>query len=160
MLTGLSIATLRYYDDIGLLRPAEIEPRTSYRRYSYAQIDVARRIRRLREAELPTEQIDRVLRGDGGDAREVLLQQRAQLRERTGRVQAVLDQLMRELQHDVEGTPARMKSAADFRLVAVNTGVESEVALEAACAFWGEVPRNSLITDPMGNRVVLWESSR
>lgn len=90
MLTGLSIATLRYYDDIGLLRPAEIEPRTSYRRYSYAQIDVARRIRRLREAELPTEQIDRVLRGDGGDAREVLLQQRAQLRERTGRVQAVL----------------------------------------------------------------------
>lgn len=235
MLTGLSIATLRHYDDIGLLRPAEIDPRTSYRRYSYAQIDVARRIRLLRAAELSTEQIDRVISGDGCAAREVLLRQRAQLRERTGQVQAVLDQLMQDLQHDAEGRPAQMKSAADFRLVAVNIGVESQAALQSACAFWSQVlgtelenwggasqqvvlgegdaigflnirvrsddephfghraafglgvvglddahgraiaagatehypptdghnmPRHSMISDPVGNRVVLWESSK
>jgi hypothetical protein len=39
MLTAFSIATLRHYDDIGLLRSAEIDPRTSYRPYSYDQID-------------------------------------------------------------------------------------------------------------------------
>jgi DNA-binding transcriptional MerR regulator len=235
MLTGLSIATLRYYDDIGLLRPAEIDQRTSYRRYSYAQIDLARRIRALREAELSTEQIDRVLTGDSCEAREVLLQRRAQLHERTGRVQAVLDGLMQDLNQEIEGRPAQMKSAADFRLVAVNIGVESEAVLEIACAFWAEVlgtelenwggasqqvvlgegdtigflnirvraddephfghraafglgvvglddthrraiaagatehypptdghdmPRHSLITDPVGNRVVLWENSK
>jgi hypothetical protein len=32
LLTGLSITTLRHYDDIGLLRPADVDPRTGYRR--------------------------------------------------------------------------------------------------------------------------------
>lgn len=50
-MTGLSIPTLRHYDDIGLLRPADVDPRTSYRHYSEAQVGTTRRIRLLREAE-------------------------------------------------------------------------------------------------------------
>jgi DNA-binding transcriptional MerR regulator/predicted enzyme related to lactoylglutathione lyase len=135
MLTGLSISALRHYDDIGLVRPAEVDGRTGYRRYRFGQVDVARRVRLLREAELSTEDIARMLDGDTSDAREVLGRQRSMLRERTGRVEALLDQLT----EDLEGIPTQLKSAAEFGLAAVNIGVDSEAALEIACAFWGEL---------------------
>ncbi len=135
MLTELSIATLRHYDDIGLLRPAEVDSRTGYRRYSYAQVDIARRVRVLREAELSTDDISRMLDGDASKARAILTRQRAALRERAGRVEELLDHLAQ----DIEGSSTHMKSAADFRLVAVNIGVDSDAALEVACRFWGEV---------------------
>ncbi|MEI8408101.1 MerR family transcriptional regulator [Kribbella sp. CCNWLY201] len=135
MLSGLSIPTLRHYDDIGLLRPAEVDSRTGYRRYSSVQVDTARRIRLLREAELSTDDIGRILDGDASDARAVLARQRLMLRERTGRVEALLDQLAQ----DLEGDPPQMKSAADFGLAAVNIGVDSDAALEIACTFWGEL---------------------
>jgi len=61
LLTGLSIPTLRHYDDIGLLRPAEVDSRSGYRRYSYAQLDTARRVRLLRAAEVSTEDIATML---------------------------------------------------------------------------------------------------
>lgn len=132
MLTGLSIPTLRHYDDIGLLAPAEVDERTGYRRYSSKQVDAARKIRLLREAEVSTEEIGKVLDGDAGEIRGVLARQRALLRERAGRVEALLDQLADE------GT-TQMKRASDFGLAAVNIGVDSEAALEIACAFWGEL---------------------
>ena len=135
MLAGLSIPTLRHYDEIGLLRPAEVDSRTGYRRYSYAQVDTARRVRLLREAELCTDDIATILRGDASAARVVLTERRAALRERAGRVESLLDQFA----HDIEGRSLQMKSAADFRLVAVNIGVDSDAALEVACAFWEEV---------------------
>jgi DNA-binding transcriptional MerR regulator len=132
MVTGLSISTLRHHDDIGLLTPAEVDPRTGYRRYSSVQVDLARRIHLLRSAELSTEDIGRVIGGEVGDARDVLARQRAVLRDRTERVDALLEQLAQD-------GSVQMKSAADFRLVAVNVGVDSESALEVACASWGEV---------------------
>lgn len=70
LLTGLSIATLRHYDEIGLLRPAEVDTQTGYRRYASGQIDVGRRVRLLRAADLSTQQIARILDGDDGDVRE------------------------------------------------------------------------------------------
>lgn len=32
-LTGLSIGTLRHYDEVGLLLPASVDPVSGYRRY-------------------------------------------------------------------------------------------------------------------------------
>ena len=57
VLTGLSPKTLRYYDEIDLLCPAEVDDLTSYRYYSVAQIDLAVRIRRWRELGLPLNEI-------------------------------------------------------------------------------------------------------
>lgn len=135
LLTGLSIPTLRHYDDIGLLRPAEVDARTSYRRYSYAQLATARRVCLLRAAELSTEDIARTLDGDASDARAVLMRQRAALHERAGRIEALLDRL----EQDMEGTRPQMTSATDFRLVAINIGVDSDADLDVARTFWGKV---------------------
>ncbi len=46
-LTGLSIGTLRHYDDVGLLPPASVDPASGYRRYCRDQISRARQIAML-----------------------------------------------------------------------------------------------------------------
>jgi DNA-binding transcriptional MerR regulator len=44
---------LRHYHQIGLLEPADIDPSTSYRRYTVDQIPTAQVIRRFRELQMP-----------------------------------------------------------------------------------------------------------
>jgi DNA-binding transcriptional MerR regulator len=60
-LSGLSVGTLRHYDEVGLLRPAEVDGDTGYRRYRPGQLPEARAIRRLRELDLSLDQIREVL---------------------------------------------------------------------------------------------------
>jgi len=85
-LCRLTIPALRHYDELGLLRPAAIDPDTGYRYYSLAQADEAERIRVLRSMEMPLEEI------------------RALLAERDpAAVQARLDRHRRRLEDRIEG---------------------------------------------------------
>jgi DNA-binding transcriptional MerR regulator len=56
-LTGLSIHTLRHYDDIGLLRPVWVDPRTGYRWYEPRQARRAGLVRRLRAVDVPLDEV-------------------------------------------------------------------------------------------------------
>ncbi len=150
LLTGLSIPTLRHYDELGLLRPASVDPRTGYRRYGYAQVGIGRRVRLLREAELSTEELATILNGTDADARVVLDRRRADLRERAGRVEAVLERLT-----DTERAETPMTTATDFRLATVNLGVDSQADLEVAARFWGEVLGTALEDWGDGGRQVV-----
>ncbi|HSJ99172.1 MAG TPA: MerR family transcriptional regulator [Myxococcota bacterium] len=49
----LSVKALRHYDELGLLRPAVVDPRTGYRYYARSQARDAVMIAMLRELELP-----------------------------------------------------------------------------------------------------------
>ncbi|MBD3551038.1 MerR family transcriptional regulator [Streptomyces sp. SP18CM02] len=51
--TRLSLKALRLYGDRGLLPPAEVDPRTGFRRYGLAQVERARRIALLRATGMP-----------------------------------------------------------------------------------------------------------
>ena len=134
LLTGLSITTLRHYDDIGLLRPADVDPRTGYRRYAVGQAERAHRLRMLRSVEMAPEDMALVLDGDDDVAaaalarhRDALAARGAQLAELVGRVTDYLE----------EGL--NVQAAKDIRIVAINIGVPSEEALEKARAFWEAV---------------------
>ncbi|WP_410659384.1 MerR family transcriptional regulator [Amycolatopsis sp. lyj-112] len=59
----LPASTLRYYDRVGLLTPAAVDPVTGYRRYLGSQLPTAVTIARLRAAGTAPEVIARVLRG-------------------------------------------------------------------------------------------------
>ena len=59
-LTGLTPKALRHYDAIGLLRPAAVAD-NGYRVYGRDQVDVGRTIRRLRDLDVPLEDIRAVL---------------------------------------------------------------------------------------------------
>ena len=50
---GLSVPALRRYDEAGVLVPAEVDPRTGYRRYAAEQIADGTLVRTLRQIGLP-----------------------------------------------------------------------------------------------------------
>ncbi len=66
--TRLSIRMLRHYDEQGLLRPAEVDPVTGYRRYAPEQVAAAVRIRNLRDVGFTVSAIAAVLAAHGSDA--------------------------------------------------------------------------------------------
>jgi len=89
-LAGVTAKALRHYDAIGLLRPAVIDPATGYRRYAQDQVDLARRIRRLRALELPLEEVRRLLDLSGDAFREALRVHRRRIDARLTRLRGVL----------------------------------------------------------------------
>ncbi len=62
-LGGVSARTLRHYDEIGLLRPATVDPGSGYRGYTAAQLGELNRIMALKELGLPLTQVRRLLEG-------------------------------------------------------------------------------------------------
>lgn len=60
-MTYLSVKALRHYHDVGLLEPADIDPSSGYRRYTTGQVPAAHAIRRLRELDMPIDEIRVVL---------------------------------------------------------------------------------------------------
>jgi DNA polymerase-3 subunit beta len=68
----LAPSTLRYYDEAGLLPPAEVDPQTGYRYYTPALERRAHMIRRMREVGVPVETMRTVLEGPPDRAVELL----------------------------------------------------------------------------------------
>jgi DNA-binding transcriptional MerR regulator len=89
-LAGLSVGALRHYDEFDLLRPAAVDLSSGYRRYRRDQLETARSIARLRELEVPLDEIRVVLAADDPAARARLLaDHRARIEARTYRLQRV-----------------------------------------------------------------------
>lgn len=71
--THLTVKTLRHYQEAGLLEPAQIDPKTGYRRYTTDQIQVAQIIRRFRDLDMPLADIRAVLSAPDAPARNALI---------------------------------------------------------------------------------------
>jgi DNA-binding transcriptional MerR regulator len=90
-LCGLSIGALRHYDELDLLRPAEVDRFTGYRRYRREQLETARAIARLRDLEVPLDEVRLVLAADDpADQRRRVGEHRARIEARINRLQRVL----------------------------------------------------------------------
>jgi DNA-binding transcriptional MerR regulator len=75
---GISAKALRDYDELGLFRPAWVDPATGYRAYSPAQLPQLRRIVALRSMGIGLAEIGRLVSG-GTDLGDVLKRRRAAL---------------------------------------------------------------------------------
>jgi DNA-binding transcriptional MerR regulator/DNA gyrase inhibitor GyrI len=72
-----TIKTLRYYDEIGLLKPEETDKFTSHRFYSTEQLFRLHRIQELRQIGLSIHEIGMIL--SGSDSEPILLKRRGEL---------------------------------------------------------------------------------
>jgi DNA-binding transcriptional MerR regulator len=90
-LTGISIGALRHYDELDILRPADVDRFTSYRRYRREQLETGRMIARLRDLEVPLDEIRLVLAADDPAL------QRRRIAEHRGRIEARINRLQRVL---------------------------------------------------------------
>lgn len=60
----VSVETLRHYDTVGLLKPAQVDPFTGYRYYTFQQLGRLKRILALKDLGLALDQIAPLLEGD------------------------------------------------------------------------------------------------
>ncbi len=125
-LAQVSVPTLRHYDELGLLKPAEVDRFTDYRYYALEQLPRLNRILALKDLGLSLEQIKTLLQHEmpADRLRHMLADKRAdiekQLREEQARL-ARVEARLRQIEH--EGEPQRqfdvVMKATDMQYVAV-----------------------------------------
>jgi len=93
--TGLTIRTLRRYDAIGLLVPAHVDEDTGYRWYTLEQARDGEAIRRLRELDVPLEEVRELLHAPPETLREGLEAHCARLEGRAVELRHTLEELSR-----------------------------------------------------------------
>lgn len=89
-LTGISIRTLRYYDEIGLLKPARISA-NQYRLYDDKALEKLQEIMFFKEMDIPLETIKTLLENPELDRKEILLFQKALLERKRNRLNGIIE---------------------------------------------------------------------
>ena len=104
-LTGISVRTLHYYDEIGLFKPTEVTE-AGYRLYDDKAIERLGQILVFRELDLPLADIKRIMDNPGLDRNSILAKQREMLclkKRRLDRIIANLDNMLKG-DHDMDFT--------------------------------------------------------
>ena len=118
--SGLTVAALRHYDEVGVLKPAEVDPKTSYRRYRRDQLAEAGTICQLRSVDLPIEEVRSVLQADHVDGvRDVLIRHHRRLSERAHSLERMI-----ERSHTYLGRGVPPRPAAEPRPVQIMLAVQ------------------------------------
>ena len=78
-ITGISIRTLRYYDEIGLLKPTKLTE-SGYRLYNNKALEQLQEIMFFRELEIPLMDIKKIMENPNYDKEQVLLAQKSLVR--------------------------------------------------------------------------------
>lgn len=89
-LAGVSIRTLRYYDELGLLKPTAVTE-AGYRLYSDKDLERLQEILFFKEMELPLEKIKQLLEDPSIDRQEMLLMQQAVLEKKRNRLNGIIE---------------------------------------------------------------------
>lgn len=100
-LTGISIRTLHYYDEIGLLKPSEYSE-AGYRYYDHADLEKLQQILFFRELDFPLKQIKCIMQQPSFDKRDALQKQKELLtlkRDRLNRLIELVNQNLKGENH-------------------------------------------------------------
>ncbi|MCI6533361.1 MAG: MerR family transcriptional regulator [Lachnospiraceae bacterium] len=89
-LTGISIRTLRYYDEINLLKPAKLTE-AGYRLYDEKSLKELRQIMFFRELEVPLSEIKAIMGNPDADKRKILEMQKWMLEMKRNRLNGIIE---------------------------------------------------------------------
>lgn len=89
-ITGVSIRTLRYYDEIGLLKPTELTD-AGYRLYDNRALERLQEILYFKELEIPLEVIKKILDNPNYDKEKFLLTQKTILEQKRNRLNGIIE---------------------------------------------------------------------
>ncbi|MBP7690257.1 MAG: MerR family transcriptional regulator [Thermoflexales bacterium] len=141
----VSIRTLRLYDELGLLRPAQIDKFTSYRFYTLEQLPRLNRILALKDLGLSLEQIGDLLKRD---------LPAEQLRGMLMLKQAEIETQMQEMQSQMRRVEARLKQIEREGQPPEYDVVIKSVAAQTIASVRGLIPQ---LSDMVGVRCHLYE---
>ena len=89
-IAGVSIRTLRHYDEIGLLKPTELTE-AGYRLYDDKALEKLQEIMFYRELEIPLSDIKIILENPFYDKKQALLTQKALLEQKRNRLNGIIE---------------------------------------------------------------------
>lgn len=89
-ITGVSIRTLRYYDEIGLLKPTELTE-AGYRLYDNKALEKLQEIMFFRELEIPLADIKKIMDNPNYDKEQALLAQKSLLEQKRNRLNGIIE---------------------------------------------------------------------
>ena len=118
-ITGLTVKTLRFYHEKGLLAPAAVDPGTGYRFYDERCLETARVIIALRELEFSLEDIAEILADcrEDEDLRAFLERQMTSIDQRIARLSMALGQIDRLIQQDRDARAEEDANASSGEIV-------------------------------------------
>ena len=90
-MSGVSVRTLHYYDQIGLLRPASVDEQTGYRFYDESSLLRMQEILFYRELDFPLKSIAEILTSPHYNKEEALEEQRTLLLLKKERLERLID---------------------------------------------------------------------
>lgn len=88
--TGISIRTLRYYDEIGLLKPTKLTD-SGYRLYDYKALEKLQEIMFFKELEIPLTEIKKIMENPNYNKEQVLMTQKASLERKRNRLNGIIE---------------------------------------------------------------------
>lgn len=97
-LVGISVRTLHYYDEIGLLSPDRATD-SGYRLYSDDNLEMLQQILFFKELGLPLKQIKEIISNPSFDRQEALILHRKMLMERRHRLDSMLETIGKTIKH-------------------------------------------------------------
>ena len=89
-ITGVSIRTLRYYDEIGLLKPTELTE-AGYRLYDNKALEKLQEIMFFRELDIPLIDIKKIMENPNYDKEQALLTQKNLLEQKRNRLNGIIE---------------------------------------------------------------------
>ena len=90
---GVSVRTLHYYDEIGLLKPSEVDVQNGYRFYDERSLERMQEILFYRELDFSLKTIAQILSSPDYDKQQALTRQRKLLRAKKERLERLIDAL-------------------------------------------------------------------
>jgi DNA-binding transcriptional MerR regulator len=111
-ITGLSVKTLRFYHEQGLLTPAVVDEQTGYRYYDHGRVEKARVITQLRSLEFSLQDVAEILAhcDDEADILQSLEQQRHALEAKVRKYRTIVSSLEKFIQNEKEARLAMQDS--------------------------------------------------
>lgn len=98
-LTGITVRTLHYYDEIGLLKPSEITE-AGYRLYSREDLEILQQILFFRELDFPLSQIKEIMNNPNYDKEEALKKQKELLIHQRQRIEGLIKLIEKRIEGD------------------------------------------------------------
>ena len=98
-LTGITVRTLHYYDEIGLLKPSEITE-AGYRLYSREDLEILQQILFFRELDFPLSQIKEIMNNPNYDKEEALKKQKELLLQQRQRIEGLIKLIEKRIEGD------------------------------------------------------------
>lgn len=99
-ISGVSVRTLHYYDEIGLLTPSEVISETGYRYYDETSLEKLQQILFYRELSFSLKEIIQIMNASDYDKREAFIRQRELLRLKRKRIDKLIGLLNANLKGD------------------------------------------------------------